>query len=77
MKGKGERDLPAPGLVLDRGIELTEKTDLAFVPEAHHVARSQALGRPHERAPARAVETLVQRCLNGGLHDATADTPPA
>src|SRR4029453_18557694 len=48
VKGKGERDFAAFGFVLDGGVELAEKTDLALVPEAHHVARRYSLGGLHE-----------------------------
>ena len=39
VKGEGERDLAVLALGLDGGVELAEETDLALVPEAHHVAR--------------------------------------
>src|SRR6516162_6797009 len=77
VKGEGERDLAALTLGLDGGIELAEETDFALVPEAYHVARRQPLGGLHESAPARAVEALVQRRLDGRLHCAAADAPAA
>src|SRR6516225_3408432 len=77
VKGEGERDLAALTLGLDGGIELAEETDFALVPEAYHVARRQPLGGLHESTPARAVEALVQRRLDGRLHCAAADAPAA
>src|SRR5262249_3574104 len=75
MEGEGERDLSALPFAFDGGIELAEKTDLTLVPEAHHVAYGKALGRPHESMPARAVDTLVERCFDHRFYRATADAP--
>jgi hypothetical protein len=62
---------------LHGGIELTEKADLAFVAEADHVASREPFGGLHERTPARAVETLVQCCLDRWFHCAAANAPAA
>src|SRR5262245_21061241 len=75
VKGEGERDLAAFGFGLDGGVELAEETDLALVPEAHHVAWRYWLGGRHESTPARAVEALVQRRLDRRLHGTAADAP--
>src|SRR5258708_7398849 len=77
MKCKRERDFPVFAFSFDGGIELAEEADLALVPEAHHVAGRQPLGGFYEGAPARAIEALVQRRLDGGLHCAAADATPA
>ena len=78
MEREGKRDLAALALRFDRGIKLTEKADPAFLAEAHDVARRQPLGRLDESAPARAVEALVQGCLDhwfAAAADATAVKP--
>ena len=77
MKCKRERDFSVFAFSFDGGIELAEEADLALVPEAHHVAGRQPLGGFYEGAPARAIEALVQRRLDGGLHCAAADATPA
>ena len=77
MKGEGERDFPAPAFGLHGGIELAEKADLAFVAEAHHVARREPLGGLYERVPARAVEALVQCRLDRRFHCTAANAPAA
>ncbi len=76
MEGESERHLAALALVLDRGVKLAEEADLAFLPEAHHVARRQPFRGPHEGAPARAVEAPVQRRLDRRLGSAP-DAPAA
>ena len=73
MEREGERHLAALALVFDGGIELAEEAHLALFAEAHDVAGGEPLGRPHEGAPARAVEAPVQRRLDGGLGGAAAD----
>ena len=74
VEREGKRDLAALALRLDRGIKLTEKAHPAFLAEAHDVARRQPLGRLDESAPARAVEALVQGCLDHWFA-AAADAP--
>src|SRR5262249_38722523 len=76
MEGEGERDLSALPFAFDGGIELAEKADLTLVPETHHVAYRQALGGFHESTPARAIETLVERCFDRRLYRAAADAAP-
>src|SRR6516165_1633077 len=76
MEGEGERYFSALPFAFDGGVELAEKTDLTLVPEAHHVACRQAFGRLHESTPARAVDTLVQRCFDRRLYRAAADAAP-
>src|SRR5260370_7555965 len=54
---------------------MSEKTYLAFIAEANHVALRQFFGWPGQRLPARAIEPLDQRRLDlrfGGLPDAAA-----
>ena len=74
VEGERQRHLAALALVLHRGVELAEEADLAFLAEADDVAGCEFLGRPHEGAPARAVETLVSVASIFGSVVA-ADTP--
>ena len=73
MKGERERHLAALAFVLDGRVELTEEAHLALVAEPHDVAGGKPLRRPHKGAPARAVETPVQRRFDGGLGVTAAD----
>ena len=70
MKRERKGHLAAPDALaffLDRGVELLEEADPAFGAETHHVAGFEPLRRPHQRAPARAVEPLDERRRDGGL----------
>jgi hypothetical protein len=58
---------------LDRGVELFEEADPAFAAEAHDVADREALARPDQSIPARAVEPLDQSRGNGRFMLAAAD----
>ena len=75
VEREGERHLAALALFLHRRVELAEEADPALVAEAHDVARREPLCRPHEGAPARAVEppcsvASIRGCL-------AAPEPPA
>jgi hypothetical protein len=76
MEGKSESDIATLSFGLYGRIELTEEADLSLLPEPHHVARYQPLGWLHQRTPARAVESLVQRGLDRGLRRAPSNAPP-
>ena len=67
VKRERKGHLAALAFCLDRGVELFEEAHPAFGSEAHHVAGFEPLRRPHQRAPARAVETFGQRRRDGGL----------
>ena len=78
VKGERQRDLAALALGFDRSVELAKEADLALVAEADDVARRELLRRPHEGAPARAVEPLGQGRLDlrlGVAADAPAGQP--
>ncbi len=79
VKRKRKCHRAALAFVLDRGVELLKEAHPAFGSEAHHVARFEPLCRPHQRAPARAVEPLGERCRDRGLRviGATAAEPAA
>ena len=77
VEREGERHLAALAFFLDRGVELAEEADLAFAAEADDVADGKPLAGLDEGAPARAVEALVQRRLDGGLGIAAPDPPAA
>src|SRR5207302_437262 len=76
MEREGERHLTPLAFFLDRGVELAEEAHPAFGAEPNDVADSQALARLHEGAPARAIETPMQRRLDDRLGIAPSDAPP-
>ena len=75
MKGESKCHLAAIAFRLDCGVELIEKTNVAFAAEAHDVARLEALCRAHEGIPARAIEPLDQCRFDLGLMLAAAQPP--
>jgi hypothetical protein len=75
VKSKSKRHLAVIAFRLDRGVELFEKTNAAFAAEADEVTRLEALGRAHERTPARIIEPLDQGRIDLGLVLAAAQPP--
>ncbi len=75
-KGKSHLAPPSP-LASTVASSCSRKQTRPSAAEAHDIAGFQPLRRPHQRAPARAVEPLGQRCRDRRLAIAAAAAEPA